>query len=56
MARVFNRLYDLKMTIREEMELAYLGERTTRSKNLSPGVGSSGLKRIVHKLANGLPD
>jgi galactokinase len=31
MARAFNRLYDLKMTIREEMELAYLGERTTPS-------------------------
>ncbi|KAF3886710.1 MULTISPECIES: mevalonate kinase family protein [Nostocales] len=30
-ARSFNRLYDLKMTIREEMELAYLGERTTPS-------------------------
>lgn len=30
-ARAFNRLYDLKMTIREEMELAYLGERTTPS-------------------------
>ena len=31
MARAFNRLYNLKMTIREEMELAYLGERTTPS-------------------------
>lgn len=31
MARAFNRLYDLKMIIREEMELAYLGERTTPS-------------------------
>ena len=30
-ARAFNRLYDLKMTIREEMELAYKGERTTPS-------------------------
>ncbi|WP_313934943.1 hypothetical protein [Nostoc sp. FACHB-857] len=30
-ARAFNHLYDLKMTIREEMELAYLGERTTPS-------------------------
>ncbi|BAY30285.1 GHMP kinase [Nostoc carneum NIES-2107] len=30
-ARAFNRLYDLKMTIRQEMELAYLGERTTPS-------------------------
>ncbi|MBD2451749.1 GHMP kinase [Nostoc sp. FACHB-152] len=30
-ARAFNRLYDLKMTIGEEMELAYLGERTTPS-------------------------
>jgi UTP-glucose-1-phosphate uridylyltransferase/mevalonate kinase len=30
-ARSFNHLYDLKLTIREEMELAYLGERTTPS-------------------------
>ena len=30
-ARAFNRLYDLNLTIREEMELAYLGERTTPS-------------------------
>ena len=30
-ARAFNRLYDLKMTIRAEMEFAYLGERTTPS-------------------------
>ncbi|MFN6483335.1 MULTISPECIES: GHMP kinase [unclassified Nostoc] len=30
-ARAFNRLYDLKMTIREEMEFAYLGERITPS-------------------------
>lgn len=30
-ARAFNRLYHLKMTIREEMEFAYLGERTTPS-------------------------
>ena len=31
-ARAFNRLYDLKMTIRDEMELAYLGEITTPSR------------------------
>ncbi len=30
-ARAFNRLYDLRLTIREEMELAYLGERNTPS-------------------------
>ncbi|MBE9104540.1 GHMP kinase [Nostoc cf. edaphicum LEGE 07299] len=30
-ARSFNRVYDLKMTIRSEMEFAYLGERTTPS-------------------------
>lgn len=30
-ARAFNRLYGLNMTIREEMEIAYLGERTTPS-------------------------
>jgi UTP-glucose-1-phosphate uridylyltransferase/mevalonate kinase len=30
-ARALNRLYNLKLTIREEMELAYLGERTTPS-------------------------
>ena len=30
-ARAFNRLYDLNLTIREEMELAYLGERITPS-------------------------
>ncbi len=30
-ARAFNRLYNLGLTIREEMELAYLGERTTPS-------------------------
>ena len=31
-ARAFNRLYDLKMTIRGEMEVAYLGEITTPSR------------------------
>jgi UTP-glucose-1-phosphate uridylyltransferase/mevalonate kinase len=31
-ARAFNRLYDLKMTIRDEMEFAYLGEITTPSR------------------------
>jgi UTP-glucose-1-phosphate uridylyltransferase len=31
-ARAFNRLYDLKMTIRGEMEFAYLGEITTPSR------------------------
>ncbi|HEY9615028.1 GHMP kinase, partial [Allocoleopsis sp.] len=31
-ARAFNRLYDLKMTIRGEMEFAYLGETTTPSR------------------------
>ena len=31
-ARAFNRLYDLKMTIREEMEFAYLGEIATPSR------------------------
>ncbi|MBO3457316.1 GHMP kinase [Aetokthonos hydrillicola Thurmond2011] len=30
-ARSFNRLYHLNLTIREEMEFAYLGERTTPS-------------------------
>ncbi|MDJ0634346.1 MAG: GHMP kinase [Xenococcaceae cyanobacterium MO_188.B29] len=30
-ARAFNRLYNLNLKIREEMELAYLGERTTPS-------------------------
>ncbi len=30
-ARAFNQIYDLKMTIRGEMELAYLGEITTPS-------------------------
>lgn len=30
-ARAFNRLYNLRLTIREEMEIAYLGERTTPS-------------------------
>ena len=30
-ARAFNLLYDLKLTLRGEMELAYLGERTTSS-------------------------
>ena len=30
-ARSFNRLYQLQLTVREEMELAYLGERTTPS-------------------------
>ena len=32
MARAFNRIYDLKMTIRGEMEFAYLGEITTPSR------------------------
>src|SRR5512136_1502326 len=31
-ARAFNRVYDLKMTTRGEMELAYLGEITTPSR------------------------
>ena len=31
-ARAFNRLYSLGLSIREEMELAYLGERTTPSR------------------------
>jgi len=31
-ARAFNRLYDLKMTIRGEMEFAYLGEISTPSR------------------------
>lgn len=31
-ARAFNRLYDLGLNVREEMELAYLGERTTPSR------------------------
>jgi UTP-glucose-1-phosphate uridylyltransferase len=31
-ARAFNRIYDLKMTVRGEMELAYLGETTTPSR------------------------
>lgn len=32
MARAFNHLYDLKMTVRGEMEFAYLGEITTPSR------------------------
>jgi UTP-glucose-1-phosphate uridylyltransferase/mevalonate kinase len=31
-ARAFNRIYDLKMTVRGEMEVAYLGEITTPSR------------------------
>jgi len=31
-ARAFNRIYDLKLTVRGEMELAYLGEITTPSR------------------------
>jgi galactokinase len=31
-ARAFNRVYDLKLTLREEMELAYQGEITTPSR------------------------
>ncbi len=31
-ARAFNRIYDLKMTVRGEMELAYMGEITTPSR------------------------
>ena len=31
-ARAFNRIYDLKMTVRGEMELAYQGEITTPSR------------------------
>ncbi len=30
-ARAFNQVYNLQLTIREEMEIAYLGERTTPS-------------------------
>ena len=32
LARAFNRVYDLKMTLRDEMEFAYLGEITTPSR------------------------
>ena len=31
-ARAFNRIYDLKMTVRGEMEMAYMGEITTPSR------------------------
>ncbi|MCB0258066.1 MAG: GHMP kinase, partial [Anaerolineae bacterium] len=31
-ARAFNRVYDLKLTVRGEMELAYMGEITTPSR------------------------
>ena len=31
-ARAFNRLYDLKMNVRDEMEIAYLGETATPSR------------------------
>lgn len=31
-ARAFNQVYDLKLTVREEMEFAYLGETTTPSR------------------------
>jgi UTP-glucose-1-phosphate uridylyltransferase/mevalonate kinase len=31
-ARAFNRIYDLKLTVRGEMELAYMGETTTPSR------------------------
>ncbi|MEG3846343.1 GHMP kinase [Microcoleus sp. herbarium19] len=31
-ARAFNRLYDLKMNVRDEMEMAYLGETATPSR------------------------
>jgi mevalonate kinase len=31
-ARAFNRVYDLKLTLEDEMELAYLGETTTGSR------------------------
>jgi mevalonate kinase len=31
-ARAFNRIYDLKLTVRGEMELAYMGEITTPSR------------------------
>lgn len=52
-ARAFNRLYDLKMTVRGEMEFAYLGEITTPSRCGRLDQGCAYGQRPIHMLFDG---
>jgi UTP-glucose-1-phosphate uridylyltransferase/mevalonate kinase len=56
-ARAFNRIYDLKLTVRGEMELAYMGEITTPSRcgRLDQGC-AYGNRPIVMKFDGDLID
>lgn len=47
-ARAFNRVYDLKMTTRAEMEMAYLGEILTPRCVVTAGRGCLGHTLLVH--------
>jgi mevalonate kinase len=50
-ARAFNQIYDLKLSIRDEMEFAFLGERTTPSKCGRMDQGCAyGVKPILMKF------
>lgn len=56
-ARAFNRVYDLKLTVRGEMELAYLGEIQPRALPSPPPPKSTALcppPRVNWALAPGL--
>ncbi len=52
-ARAFNRLYDLKMTVRGEMEHAYMGEVTTPSRCGRMDQGCAYGNRAIHMLFDG---
>lgn len=52
-ARAFNRLYDLKMTVRGEMEFAYLGEITTPSRCGRMDQGCAYGSRPIHLSFDG---
>ncbi len=52
-ARAFNRLYDLKMTVRGEMEFAYLGEITTPSRCGRMDQGCAYGKRPIMMIFDG---
>jgi len=51
--RAFNRVYDLKMTVRGEMELAYQGEITTPSRCGRMDQGCAFGNRPVHMIFDG---
>ena len=52
-ARAFNRVYDLKMTVRGEMEYAYLGEVTTPSRCGRMDQGCAYGSRPIHMIFDG---